>query len=431
MAFLLKIGGFEMRFGGSSPERRSTLTQSDILSILGSGANGITPTDQNVLSVTPAFAAIAYISKAVAALPYSVFKRTESGSIPAESHPVFGLFAGRPHPHYTKYTFFQTLIANALMGDGYARIHYGADMRPTALELLPRQSVQADFMPDGSLYYRVSGTMNGRTVSVTLADWEMLHIKGLTFNGINGLPVRLIHADSLGMALSSQKYSKNFFDNGAHLSGFLKVTGGTLKPGQADVIRGEFKRKFGGADKAGEVPVFDMGMDYVRVGMNPKEAAVIDFRKLTAQDCSRIWQIPMHLLADLERSTFTNMEQQSADFLTHTILPLVKQVEEEFNTKLFTANEIRLRRYFTRFNLNGLMRADTESRSKFYTAGVQNGWLTPNDVRQLENLNSMDGGNDLLIQLNMQKLKDMAPLAEPDGGAAVSDGPQPKASNAN
>ena len=388
-----------------------------------------------MLSVTPAFAAIAYISKAVAALPYSVFKRTDKGSEPADTHPVFALFAGRPHPHYTKYTFFQALVANALMGDGYARIHYGADMRPTALELLPRQSVQCEAASDGSLWYQVSGQLNGRSVSTKLADWEVLHIKGLSLTGLNGLPIRVIHSDSLGMALSSQKYSKNFFDNGAHISGLVKVPG-ALKPGDAQKIREEITSKYGGTDNTGSVAVLDANMDFVKIGLNPAEAAVIDFRKLTVQDCSRIWQIPMHLLADLERSTFTNMEQQSADFLTHTVLPLVKQIEEEFNTKLFTASEMRTRRYFTRFNLNGLMRADTESRAKFYTAGIQNGWLAPNDVRELENLNRMEGADDLFIQLNMQKMKDIQPPVPKadtsDDGAAASDNPEPQpAKNGN
>lgn len=373
-----------------------------------------------MLSIPPAFAAIAYISKAVAAMPFSVYRKTDNGSKEADGHPVFSLFTGRPHPHYTRYTFFQSLVANALLGDGYARIHFDAMMRPAYLELLPSGSVWAEYAPDGTLYYRVSGSLNGKQVSTVLADFEVLHIKGVSFNGINGLPVRLIHADTFGTATQSQRYSNNFFKNGAHVSGVV-TTPGVLPAGGAERLRNEFFKSFGGVDKVASVPVLDGGMDFKKIGLNPQEAAVMDFRKLTAQDCSRIWQIPLHLLSELERSTFTNMEQQTADFVTHTVLPLVRQIEQELNSKLFTTSEIRRGAYFCRFNLNGLMRADSESRAKFYTAGIQNGWLTPNDVRLLENMNTVDGGDDLLIQLNMQKMKDMQPPADPAGGAPNSD----------
>lgn len=420
-------------------EQRSgmTLTQNEMIRLLsGQTFSGIPQSEEEVLKISPAFAAIGYISTSLASLPFSVYKRTESGQKMAENHPVFALFAGRPHPLYTKYQFFQTLVANALLGDGYARIHFGADMRPYALEILPASGVLPQMAADGSLYYQVSGLVNGRATSVALADWEVLHIKSLSWNGIRGVQLRAVHADTLGMASAAQQYSRNFFENGAHITGYLKVPGELPGTGSADKLRKEFMKAAGGIGNAGTVPVLDSNTDFVKVGLNPGEAAVMDFRKLTVQDCARIWRVPMHLLGDLDRSSFSNIEQQNADFLTYTLMPLISQIEDELDTKLFTAQEIRARRYRTAFDMSAFQRADTKSQAEFYATMAQNGIMSRNEIRAKFNLNPMDGGDTLTIQLNMADLTQIGqPVGEPAPGivpAAVADPtPQPAAANGN
>ena len=443
----MRILGYEISLSRAKPpengtktvERSAKLTSAEILRILTGEMQygGLPASDQEVMSVSPAFAAVAYISKSVASLPFTVYRRNERGQTLAENHPVFHLFAGRPHPLYTRYNFFSALVSNALLGDGYARIHYNEAMRPTALEILPRQMVWPEFAADGKLYYRVSGTLNGQSVTFVLADWEVIHIKGLTFNGVQGLPIRLIHKDTLGMGAAAQEYSRVFFENGTHIDGYIKTPNPLAKPDSGDKIRSEWKKKFGGIANVGEIPVLDGGMEYVKIGLNPQEAAVIDFRKLTVQDCARIWQIPIHLLGDLDRSSFSNIEQQNADFLTYTLMPLIAQIEDELDTKLFSASEIKGRRYFTRFDMAAFTRSDLKSRADFYATAIQNGIMTNNEVRGELMLNPIEGGDSLIVQLNMQKLETMgqqpATTATPKAGAIEDDteteNPQPNASN--
>ena len=361
---------------------------------------GVAVNDNAILGVSPMWAAIRYISEGIAALQSGVLKKTTDGIFDAPEHPVSRLFTGRVSPYYTKFDFFQALIANACLGDGYARIYYDANMRPSTLELIPRELVRQEFAPNGQLYHYVSGTLNGRTISEMVPDYDMVHLKGFTFNAINGKQIRAVHADNMEAAIASQKYTSAFFGNGAHVAGIVEVPG-QLNPQDREKLRANIDSKYGGISNTGKTMVLDGGMKYQPAQMNPQEAALIDFRKLTVEDVSRITKVPLHMLSQLDRSTFSNMEQQSVDYVVHCLTPWVKKLEAEISTKLFYESEVRSGRYFYRFNLNSMMRADAEGRSKFYASAIQNGWMTQNEVRALENMNRIDDADRLYIQQNM------------------------------
>jgi HK97 family phage portal protein len=404
-----------------APEVRGEVCALDAISeIFGIGSGmmtGLRVNELSALSVSPIWAGIRFISEALASLPFSVYEKIEGGAQEADAHPIHKFFLGRPHPQTTRFDFFSTIIANACLGNGYARIHRNAAMRPVAIEVLPTNLVTMEWDLNGTLFYRVTGVgMDGKSVSVYVADYDMIHIKGISFNGAHGMPVLMVHEQNIKSALASQEYTKSFFTNGAQVGGILKAVN-SLKPTEVQTLTDRFDAKYAGTSKVGKTVVLDNGMDYVKIGLNPHEAALIDFRKLTVEDVSRILKIPLHLLSQLDRSTFTNIEQQSLDFVVHTLTPWVKKVEEEINTKLFYAAE--LGRYFVRFNMDGLMRGDTDSRSKLYTSAIQNGWMTPNEVRRLENMNPIDGGDSLLIQLNMQKMETIGQEPEPVPASAA------------
>lgn len=413
MSFLRGFLGFFGYGGGvSNAETRAAAEcapKSPLTDITPVGLAGLlqaTPlTDSATLSVSPAWSAIRYISEAIAALPLEVFKRTPKGNFIAEDHPVYALFSGSVHPHYSNFDFISALIANACLGNGYARIHWDADMRPVYLEHIPRNLVQQEYLPDGSLIYRITGNAaNSQSFTTTVMDWEMIHIKGLSLTGMNGIPVQIIHNEGLSTAIAAKSFSNKFFQNGAHISGLVKTQHKASIDDLAKISR-YFDKNYAGSSNVGKTAVLDNGMDYVKIGLNPSEAAVLDFSKLSAIEVSQIFKIPLHLLSQLERSTFTNMEQQSSDFVMHTVSPWLRKIEQEFNRKLFSTVEIRKRKYFTAFNANALLKADKEALSKFYASAVQNGYMTPNEVRQEIGLNPAEGGDRLLVQMNLTTLE--------------------------
>lgn len=365
-------------------------------------------TDRSILGLSPVWSAIRYISEAIAALKSDVFVMKDGNTLPAFGHPVFNLFSGRVHPLYTKFDFLQALMANACLGDGYARIHWDAEtMRPVMLEHLPRELVYPELSPSGQLFYRVQGVINtfgytsgGQMVNLLLPDTDVIHIKGITFNGVTGERVVLRHKTNFSGGLAALEYTDAYFGNGAHTDKYATQPN-SLTPDQYNRLRARMQRDNAGVKKAGEIMVLDNGMEIKNMQNNPEEAGLMDFRRLTVEEVSRIFKVPLHLLSQLERSTFSNMEQQSFDFVQHTLMPWVEKLEQEFTSKLFTAFEVRTRRYCFAFNLDSMQRADAEGRSKLYSSALQHGWMTPNEVRAKEGLNPIEGGDRLFVQLNM------------------------------
>lgn len=371
------------------------------------GLSGQTVSDKDILSVPPAYSAIRYISEGIAALPRMVEKSTKLGWIQNEAHPVATLFAGRPNPWYTWFDFIQALVAQACLGDGYARIHFDlTTMRPTALELFPRHMVWPYYTQDGDLRYRIQGVKDGQyilnepAVSLDLASWEMIHVKGLTLTGMLGERISLRHKETFGAAVASSKYTSAFFGNGAHVGGVV-TTPHQLTQDQRDKIKRKIGQSYGGVENTGSIMVLDAGMTFNKVQLSPQEAALIDFRNLSVQDCSRIFKVPLHLLSNLDRSTFSNMEQQGMDFVVHCLTPWVVKLQEEFNTKLFRRAEIENKRVRVRMDVKSMLLADHDSRAKYYQTMIQNGIFSINDARRAEGLNSVPGGDALFMQMNM------------------------------
>lgn len=370
-------------------------------------AYGVKATDKTVLGLSPVWSAIRYISEGVAGLPYGIYRETPTGNEPYKSHPLNYLLCDRPHPHYSKFDFFAALIANACMGDGFARIHFDMSTgRPYALELLPRHIVSMRYTPDGRILYDVMGNpapsevFSAQTIVATLQEWEMIHIKGVSFNGLKGERLTLTHRDGFGAAIAAQQYTKNFFDNGAAVSGAM-VFPQALTKEQLDRAESKFREKYAGSDNAGRVMILDAGMKFERFSMGPQEAALVDFRNLSAEDTSRIFKIPLHMLSSLDRSTYSNIEQQENDYYAHTLPPWTLKVEQEINYKLFTRIEREKRRAFTGFDYTFARMGDSESTAKMIAATIQNGVMEPNEWRQRMNLQTKPDGDRRYIQQNM------------------------------
>ena len=377
----------------------------------------ISVTNDTVFQIAPAWAAISYISDGIASLGRGAFSRDPDGDVfPDFTSPVAQLLNARPHPHYTTHVFLQTLVRNACLGNGFARIYRDpVTMRPTVLEIIPQELVQAVYGADGELYYWVSGVMQDRAVNYVVPGTEMIHVKGVTITGEYGRKVSLVHRDSFAVGIGAQQYSNKYFQGGATLGGIISFPN-ELKKEQREFLKNELASKYGGSANAGKILPLDGGATFSRVQSNPQEAAVLDFRNLTTVDVSQIFKVPLHLLSQLDKSTFSNMEQQNQDFVIHCLQPWALQIQEELTTKLYTTSEVKTRRRFFSFDLSSMQMGDMQAQAAFFASAIQNGWMTPNEVRAKKNLNKIEGGDQLFIQQNMAPMDMLAEILEGKNG---------------
>lgn len=366
------------------------------------GTSAVPVTDKTLLSLSPAWAAIRLLSETVASMDLGVYSwdSENEGYKSNFGHRVNQLISSRPHPHYSKFDFLQALVANACLGNGYARIHRDELNNPYALELLPPSAASMEMERNGELYYRVHGVMGEKVVNVTLLPYEVIHIKGVTFTGTSGERISLVHCDNISSALAAQKYADAFFKGGAHLSGVVS-TDMTLTDEDRANAREAFRDAYAGMENVGKTAILDSGLKYTRIGTTPQESAMIDFRNLSVEEASRIFKVPVHMLSGLHRATFTNIEQQSLEFRQYSLPPWTEKVEQEFNYKLFTLREFQNRRAFAMFDYTQIQMADTTATAALISAGVQNGIFTANEFRRRFKLPQDPDGNRLYIQKNM------------------------------
>jgi HK97 family phage portal protein len=237
----------------------------------------------------------------------------------------------------------------------------------------------------------------------------VLHIPGLGFDGLVGYSPIAMAKNAIGMAIACEEYGAKFFANGAAPGGVLEHPG-TIKDPQR--VRESWQSTFGGSGNANKIAVLEEGMKYTPIGISPEQAQFLETRKFQINEIARIFRVPPHMVGDLEKSSFSNIEQQSLEFVKYTLDPWVIRWEQSIQRSLLSKDEKRV--YFVKFNLEGLLRGDYQSRMNGYAIGRQNGWMSANDIRELENLDRIpeeDGGDLYLINGNMLPLKNAGAFA--------------------
>ena len=269
----------------------------------------------------------------------------------------------------------------------------------------------------GQLYYQYNTskddapTMKGSMVNLKPSD--VFHIPGLGFDGLVGYSPIAMAKNAIGMAIACEEYGAKFFANGATPGGILEHPGTVKNPQR---VRDSWTSAFGGSSNANKVAVLEEGMKYTPISISPEQAQFLETRKFQINEIARIFRVPPHMVGDLEKSSFSNIEQQSLEFVKYTLDPWVARWEQAIVRSLLSADE--KTRYFVKFNVDGLLRGDYQSRMNGYAIGRQNGWMSANDIRELENLDRIpeeEGGNLYLINGNMTKLKDAGIFARGEG----------------
>lgn len=357
--------------------------------------SGVVVDEKAILSLPAFYRAIKILTGVVASLPLEVVEESAEGTeTQRKDHPVYRLLNLNPSPLYNRFKFFETLVLHYLAhGNFYAIINYRLG-RPNSLTIVDKpHEVTAEYNDRGDLFYKLSGS--GKRIS---AD-RVIHVSNIAWNGIMGHSQPELHKDNFGLAIANRDYGNTFYRNGAHLSGVLRHPG-RLTQDAYTRLRQSWDARYTGGDNAGKTAILEEGMEYASIGLKPSDAAFGETKKLTTADISLITGVPRFLLEDSD-PTFNNGETITRQFTNYTILPLCENIEAEFNRKLFFESE--QGRIRTRFNLNQLLRADTEQRGRYIDNLMKWGIINRDEARKMEGWNPIQDGSGqaYYVPLNM------------------------------
>jgi len=396
----------------ASPENPSTNLSdpaSWLFDALGArkSAAGVNVSESNAMQASAVYACVRVLSESVASLPLPVFRRRDpKGKDIARDHPLYRILHDRPNPEMSSFAFRETLMAHlALWGNAYAEIEMNSAGRVLALWPLRPDAMRVRRVNNELLY---EYTLNGEVIP--LARNRVLHIPGLAYDGLIGYSPIGLARQAVGLTMATEQFGATFFSNGARPGGVLSHPG-QLSPEAAKRLKISWEEAQGGLTNAQRTAVLEEGVTFTEVGIPPDHAQFLETRKFQVREIARIFRIPPHLIGDLEQATFSNIEQQSLEFVVHTLRPWLVRWEQTLNYALFSDRD--QGEAFCEFQVEGLLRGDSAQRAAFYTALFNLGVFSPNDIRDKENLNPVEGGDVRLVPLNMTTLENAGKPPEP------------------
>lgn len=379
--------------GKAAPAIDAQLTQQNLDELLRAinaqfaTASGATVTPDTAMRVMAVYAAVRVLAETVAQVPLITYRRDGRNKERATDHWAYRLLHDQPNTWQSSFEFREMMMGHlALRGNAFA---FKAKVREEVHELLPLH-------PD-----RVAVTQNekwglvytvklGNGAPVTLGPSDILHLRGLSSDGFTGLSPIGLAREAVGLAIQTEKHGAQLFGNGARVAGVLS-TENVLKEEQIKMIRESWKSAHGGENRLGTA-VLDAGMKYQQMSLSSEDAQFIESRKFQISEIARLFRVPPHMIGDLDKATFSNIEQQSLEFVTYTIGPWTRRWEQALMMQLLPERE-REDIYFE-FLLEGLLRGDIKSRYEAYQIGITNGWFSPNEIRERENMNPREGGDE-------------------------------------
>lgn len=389
--------------------------------LFGRTTSGKPVNERTAMQTTAVYACVRILAEAVASLPLHVYEyQDDGGKKLVYDHPLYYLLHDEPNPEMTSFVFRETLMSHLLIwGNAYAQIIRDGAGRVLGLyPLLPdKMEVQRD--DKGNIYYVYSRNSDENPMfkeygNIKLKAEDVLHIPGLGFDGLIGYSPIAMAKNAVGMTLACEEYGASFFANGANPGGVLEHPGVLKDPSK---VRESWNSVYRGVSNAHKIAVLEEGMKYQQIGIPPEEAQFLETRKFQINEIARLYRIPPHMVGDLDKSSFSNIEQQSLEFVKYTLDPWVIRWEQSLQRSLLLPGE--KGKYFIKLNVDGLLRGDYQSRMNGYAVGRQNGWFSANDIREMENMNPIpdeEGGNLYLINGAMTKLADAGAFAKTDTG---------------
>lgn len=396
--------GLFRRKARDHPENRTVGSQYTFF--MGGSSAGKSVTERSAMQMTAVYSCVRILAEAVAGLPLHFYKYNNDGSkSKAIDSNLYHLLHDEPNPEMSSFVFRETLMTHLLLwGNAYAQIIRNGKGEVIALYPLMPNKMSVDRDENGVLYYTYQRSQEEGKESgtVTLSTRDVLHIPGLGFDGLVGYSPIAMAKNAIGLAIATEEYGAKFFANGAAPSGVLEHPGTIKDPAR---LRENWNATFGGYANSGKVAVLEEGMKYTPISISPEQAQFLETRKFQINEIARIFRVPPHMVGDLEKSSFSNIEQQSLEFVKYTLDPWIIRWEQSLNRALLNVDEKKI--YFFKFNVEGLLRGDYQSRMQGYATARQNGWMSANDIRELENLDKIpaeSGGDLYLVNGNMLPL---------------------------
>ena len=372
------------------------------LQLYGMPPAGVPVTEKTALKFSTFWCCYKVVTESTMILPWGVFETLDDGRRQAPENPVDSLLRRQPNPEMPAYSFKSTILGHALLkGNGYAEIERTRGGVPIALWLLDPGRVTPERDSQNRFYYKVR---NDRGSEVSIPADDMFHLRGPSYDGLVGLSVIACARDSVSAAQAAERYGATFFGNGAVPGGIIqhavdskltRMTGDTL-----DNFYKSWEERLKGSGKNSKVMYLDPGLTYKQISIEPDDAQFIETRKLSVPDICRWFRVPPHKVMDLEKATFSNIEQQSKEFVEDAIVPWVKRLEEEANLKLLDGN------FYSKFSVQALLRGDSQARGEYYQKMLDRGVFTINDVLRMEDMNGIGENGDVrMVPLNMTTLE--------------------------
>lgn len=376
------------------------LTGQNLQELLDPGS-GITVNNENAMTLGAVYACIYILSSSIAQLPLNVMRRHGRSIDVATDHPAYWLLHDEPNEWQTSYKWRETMQAHVLgWGNGYTEVlrYKNGDL----LELRRHCPWNVDLVRRGAGGRWLYSAVNEDDAGVAaISPEDMIHVRAIGSQGRKGMSLIRQHAETIGLGLAAQRYGKDFFDGGGRPTGLVTVKN-TLDSNSWERLKGVWARAVSALRQSdNKTLMLPADLDYKSITIAPEDAQFLETRKLNRSEVAGIFNVPAHMINDLEKATFSNISEQAVGFVRHTVMPWVLNWEQEINRRVFTRAE-RAAGYYAKFNLGGLLRGTPKERAEIYHYGITDGWMNRNEARALEDLNPVDGLDDMLVSVNAQ-----------------------------
>ena len=369
---------------------------------IGNSNSGVRVDEMSALQTSAVYACVKILAETVASLPLHLYIKKKEQHEYATEHPLYSCLYEAPNEEMTSFEFRETMMTSLLLyGNAYARIIKRKGKVSELWYLKPELMTVERDATTKKIKYTYADDITHETI--VYRPEQIFHLKGLSTDGVKGLSPIAQAREAIGLSLATEEYGAKFFGNGARPGGVLEHPGILKDP---EKLRESWNKVYQGSRNSHKVAVLEEGMKYHTIGIAPEDAQFLETRKYQLNEICRIFRVPPHLVGDLERATFSNIEHQSIEFVQHTIRPWLVRWEQGISRSLLNEGERLL--YYAKFNVDGLLRGDYKSRMEGYAVGRQNGWLSINDIRRLEDMSPIPkekGGDDYLVNGNMTGAK--------------------------
>jgi len=372
-------------------------------SFLRTASSGVVVSQDTAMRHTTVYSCYNVLAEGVASFPLHLMRRKhQNGKVvtkKATEHLLYNTLRLSPWDGISTFNMIYSLMLNLVSrGEAYLQILYNNAGEVVGLYPLLSDNMRKIISPDGKLEYVY--TSNAYNKDFFLTSTDVVRIIGTTLDGVNGISPISLNANSIGLSIAMEEFGSNFFKNGANATGAFS-TPDELSDEAYARLKKDLTKNYTGLKQSGKPMLLEGGLKFERISIPNNDAQFLESRKYQRSEIAAIFRVPLHMINDLEKSSFNNMEQQSTDFVMHTLRPWVLRIEQAISIALFGKDS----EYYVKFNMSSLLRGDTKTRYEAYGTGIRDGWLTRNEARESEDLNPIDGLDDPILPLNMTNQK--------------------------